>query len=263
MNANTPITNLPFEGEYLCSPSKKHSDIVVFIHHFGGNKKSTRRHQKILLEAGYDCVTFNLYYHSFDADSQFSHRLMKLIRHVVTGHKNFIETWTDQLNSVLDHLPGEKILFSLSSPSTSAVGVLGGKQRKDVKAWICDSGPFLDAWECFWNYNAVLARISNPLLLAAINTTSFIIFGGLGYERRLRRWISETPKDFPVLSLRCEKDQLVPLRAIEKFFALPHSFRLSTHLFNGAEHLGGIKTHFSDYRQILIEFLQDFRQTGS
>jgi len=263
MSASIQITSLPFEGEYLHSPSKRHKEIVVFIHHFGGSKKTTRRHQKLILDEGYDCVIFNLYYHSFDSGLSQWKRVGKFFTHFLTFHKNFIHSWSFQLNEVLNQIPGQKILFSLSSPSTSVVGVLGHYKRTDIQGWVCDCGPFLDAWSCFRNYNSLLANIKNPFLLYLINASAFVMFGGIGYKARMKSWLSQFPMNFPVLSLRCEKDLLVPPTSIDKFFNISNALRIFRHTFKDLGHLEGIKRAPQEYRQVLVQFLQACKNIGN
>lgn len=250
--------SLPFEGEYHASPSRRFQEVVVLIHHFGGSKKSTRRHQKMLLQAGFDCVSFNLYFHSHDRTQTIQQRLKSLMFHFLSGKRNFIDQWVIQLSQVLDHLPGEKILYSLSSPSTSAVGVLGPKKRSDIKAWVCDCGPFLDVWTCFWNYSRHEARLSHFWALFLFNLLGFTMFGGWGYERRMKKWMDQIPPQFPALSLRSGQDQLVPPQSIQKFFNLSSNLSLQVCHFDQAGHLDAVKTASKDYQEIVLTFLQKF-----
>lgn len=249
------IPPLPFDGEYRHSPSRRFEEVVVFIHHFGGHKNSTRRHQEMVLKAGYDCVTFNLYYNSQERIPT-QKRLSNLVRHFFSGKRNFIDQWMKQLNLILDQIPGNKILYSLSSPSTAVVGCIGGQQRSDIKAWICDGGPFLDLWKCFWNYNRHESGLSHLLPLTLFNTLGFIMFGGFGYRTRMRRGLLMFPKDFPILSLRAAQDQLVPPSSIQKFFSLSNNLNINVHTFSPADHLSAIKTDRDTYERTVLTFLQ-------
>lgn len=250
------IPSLPFDGEYRASPSKRYREVIIFVHHFGGHKRSTKRHQEMVLNAGYDCVTFNLYYNSQEGKITTHQRLKNLISHFASGKRNFIDQWIAQLSVILDQIPGEKIVYSLSSPSTSVVGCVGHKERKDIKAWVCDCGPFLDVWNCFWNYNRYESRLSNWPSIALFNVLGFTMFGGIGYRARMQKWILRFPKDFPILSLRAGRDKLVPPQAIEKFFNLSSGLDLQTHLFSQADHLGAIKTDAGSYKSVVLTFLQ-------
>lgn len=250
------LNNLPFDGELFAAPSKKFKETIVFVHHFGGNKKSTRRHQDILLQAGYDCVTFNLYYHSFSGKMTFKKRLKSMFRHFLSGRRNFIHQWTHELSTILDLIPGDKILFSLSSPSVSVASSIATHQRKDIKAWVCDCGPFLEAWTCFWNYNKYEAQIKNPIFLLLFNSLGFLMFGGIGYKSHVQKWLLSFSKGFPVLSLRAENDQLVPPSAIDKFFSVYNDLNIQIHCFKQAGHLTAIKSHAFEYSQVILTFLQ-------
>lgn len=247
---------LPHDGELLVSPSRKFKETVIFVHHFGGHKRSTKRHQEILLQAGYNCVTFNLYYNSFAGKMTLRKRLKNMLDHFISRRKSFICQWTNELSNILDQVPGDKIIFSLSSPSVSVASSMASGQRKDIKAWICDCGPFLDVWTCFWNYNKYEAKIKNPLLLILFNTLGFLMFGGKGYKKHVEEWLLSFPKDFPVLSLRSGKDRLVPPSSIDKFFNIYNNLMVKSHCFDEAGHLTAIKSHTSKYSQIILTFLQ-------
>ncbi len=250
------MSHLPFDGEYLKSPSKKFNETIVFVHHFGGHKRSTRRHQNLVLEAGFDCVTFNLYFNSARGQQSFRHRFKKMFFHFAKGRRNFINQWTDELAEILDTLPGRKIIFSLSSPSTAVAGNIGRDHRKDISAWVCDCGPFLDAWTCFWNYNVHLSGAQNWLMTFVFNTIGFIMFGGIFYKTRMKKWVLSFPKGFPVLSLRAQKDALVPPVSIDRFFSLSDGLDLVSHTFVEAGHLDAVKKNEHQYKEIVLTFLQ-------
>lgn len=247
--------SLPFDGEYRRSSSKRFHEVIVFIHHFGGHKHSTKRHQEMVLKAGYDCVTFNLYYHSQEKLSP-RERLSNLLEHFLSGRRNLFEQWVKQLDLILDQIPGDKVIYSLSSPSTAAVGSIGLRQRKDVKAWICDGGPFLDLWKCFWNYNRYESKLTHLVPLTLFNTLGFLMFGGLTYRAKMRRWLLRFPKDFPILNLRAAQDQLVPPSAIQKFFSLSNQLSPEVHVFSHSDHLSAIKTERETYEKTVLTFLQ-------
>ncbi len=63
MNLPKSRNLIPGEGAILSSPNKKYEELIVFVHFFGGNKLSMRRHVDFVNELGFDALTFNL---SFD-----------------------------------------------------------------------------------------------------------------------------------------------------------------------------------------------------
>jgi len=255
------MTALPFEGERRFSPSKKYEETVVFVHHFGGHKWSTKRHQDLVLDAGFDCVTFNLYFNSFEGPQSAAQQLSKMFRHLVGLEKDFVLQWAEQLNLILDQIPGDKVIFSLSSPSSAVASCWGLHQRTDLRAWICDCGPFLDAWQCFRNYSRYEAHLENPPFLQAFTLLGYLLFGGLSYQKRMREWMSRLPPAFPLLSLRAGKDLLVPPSSIQKFFSPYKDLNLKVFCFEEAGHLTAIKSMPEKYRQVVVTFLQEIHKT--
>lgn len=254
MDAKTKL-KLPYDGELLLSPNKKFKETIVFVHHFGGNKRTTKRHQNLVLELGFDCVTFNLFENSQGKEIDGFERVKRLILHLFKGKKTYVANWTKELNDILNSIEGSKIIFSLSSPSTSAVGVLGKLKRKDIKAWVCDGGPFVQIWSCFKNYAALETKTKNPIISYIHTTLGFIFFGGLGYNRRMTLWLKDLPKDLPILNFRAALDQLVPEKAIEGFFALNVELEPEVVRLEHSGHLEGIKTEKGLYHSKLSDFL--------
>ncbi len=249
--------NLPYEGEYRKAPSKRFNEVIVFVHHFGGQKRSTRRHQEMVLAAGYDCVIFNLHYNSSKATHSPNQRLLRLFKNYLKVPRSFISIWTDELNEILNQIPGPKIIYSLSSPSTAVVGCLGPKKRQDIQAWVCDCGPFLKVWQCFWNYSKYEAKRSNFFSILFFNTFGFLFFGGVFYRTRMRRWLRINNRQVPTLSLRAGQDRLVPAHAVSDFFSLPNSLRVESETFAHSNHLDAIKTDASRYQSVVLTFLQN------
>lgn len=238
------------------SDNKKFQETIVFVHHFGGNKHTTLRHQDLVLKLGFDCVSFDLY-QSHDAKKITSaQRIKRQIDHLRTLHKSFVTTWVQELDAVLDQIEGPKILYTFSSPSSSAAGVIGYKKRKDIKAWICDGGPFLRIWECFRNYAIMETDTTNVFVSNIFTTMGFLLFGGIGFDQKMKKWLKDFPEKFPILSLRADHDELVPANAIQEFFNLSSGLNPQVVHLPNTGHLQGIKTDKALYESKVTEFLQ-------
>jgi hypothetical protein len=215
----------------------------VFTHHFGGHGSSTKRHQDFVNELGFDCVSFSL-------DCEWKPSMRMSLR----------EVWVAQLTHILDQVPGDKILYTFSSPSMVTPQVLIEGHRTDIRAWICDGGPFLDLFHCFQNYykhqkdfTGVMNRVAASL--------GYVVIGAVGLSRRVRRWMAAFPPDVPVLSIRAGHDHLVSERAIDSFFAAGAQMNLQKVAIPEAEHLEGLKNFPNIYKPAVKEFLTTYAQT--
>jgi len=212
-------------------------ETIVFIHHFGGHGASTKRHQDFVNEIGFDCISFTL-------DCEWKPEMDMTLR----------EVWCEQLTSVLDQTPGDKIIYSFSSLSMIVPQVLVEDGRKDIRAWVCDGGPFLELFHCFQNYYTYQMNVTGfkNVVLTAIG---YILMGAVGLNQKVRRWMRAFPTDVPVLSIRAGHDKLVPARAIEKFFATGTKMNLQKFEILEAEHLEGLKSFPDIYKPVVRDFL--------
>jgi pimeloyl-ACP methyl ester carboxylesterase len=230
------VNPLPHKGLWSRAETKRFAETVVFLHHFGGHRSSTHRHQKFVNTLGFDCVAFNL-------PSQ--------IRSLSTFH----EIWARQLSDILDAISGPKILMSFSTPSLAAFEVIGRLKRSDIRAWVCDGGPYLNPI-CVRNY--YWHHIQAPLWLATIEgAIGYVLLFGLGFRKRVQQGFEGFPKDFPVLSVRAGQDMLVPERYIEEFFDLGKNIHLQVLQIPDAAHLEGLKSFPDVYGPRVKKFLTD------
>jgi hypothetical protein len=235
---------LPHDGRIVRAATKRFQEPIVFIHHFGGNALTTRRHQELVNELGFDAVSMSL-----------SHNQVPRIRDLAKPpYKTWIEIWTDELGEILDAIPGQKIIFSLSSPSFAALKTLGELGRTDIPAWICDGGPFLNAMTCLRNFYRVETEVPRPVI-PALAAAATVILGGIDFDRRAHAWVRKLPLTLPVLSIRGEKDEIVPARCTEKLFASNRSLALTKVTIPECGHLEGLKTHAAIYMAAVKQFL--------
>lgn len=240
--------NLPFDGELTPAPQKKFKETVVMVHHFGGNKKTLARHASLFNDLGFDVVRFNLIFN----DVKPTKRLP------ITGDLRFgvRHLWVDQIESILNSIPGPKIVFSLSMPSNSALEAIARRQAKDITAIICDGGPFLDLGKCIWNLYTHEFSVKSKILRAAFSSLSLALYG-LGAKDSLKELLQQIPPGFPVLSIRGERDPLVSSNSIDKFFASQSHLKIETVSFLDGEHLDGLKRFPEEYTDYVRDFLDE------
>jgi hypothetical protein len=213
-------------------------ETIVFTHHFGGHGASTKRHQDFVNALGFDCVSFNL---------AKDWRTLKL--------ETFRQAWVKQLTGILDQVPGPKILYTFSSPSLATPEVIVDEKRNDIRAWICDGGPFLQMLHCFQNYYRYQANLTGALnQLAAV--FAYGIVGCIGLESKVHQWMRDFPKDIPILSIRSGHDKMVPLSAIDEFFAGTSHLNFQKLEIAEAEHLEGLKHFPGIYEPTVRNFLE-------
>ncbi|MGE0528815.1 MAG: alpha/beta fold hydrolase [Bdellovibrionales bacterium] len=234
----------PCNGRLRHARDKRFAATVVFIHHFGGNRSSTRRHQDMVLDMGLDCFSFDL---SFNRTPKWT--LLNSLS------ENALESWTRELELVLNALPGDKILYSFSFPSTSVPTLLARRPRTDIKAWICDGGPFLEPWRCLWNYFIYAEptpRLTKRFLLTCY---SYVFIGGPLYETRIHDSVSRLDPGLPILSVRSGRDVLVPERAIDRVFKVNPRLNLNVLRLPEAPHLEGFKQQPEKYTAAVREIV--------
>jgi pimeloyl-ACP methyl ester carboxylesterase len=245
----TESGSAPGQGRLRRAPDKRFAPTVVFLHHFGGNRGTTRRHQDMVLEMGFDCYSFNL---SANVIPTFEGLRP---RHLEAFRRGVIEHWAAELAAVLDGLEGRKILFSFSFPSVTVPALLGPRPRADVTAWICDGGPFIDMWPCMWNlftYTRPELGVAKRLALTGV---SYAAMGGPFYRLGVTGWMHGLDPGFPILSIRSGNDVLVPERAIDGFFAVNPRLRPRKLLLPDASHLEGLKQFPQIYKTAVADFL--------
>ena len=240
---------------------KKFREVVVIVHHYGGDKHSFSRHVDWLNELGYDVITFDLPVRSLSHIARslpFNKNWDFGLRHV----------WADKIETVLGHLPEEKIIFSFSFSSAAALMAIGQRHAIDVKGWICEGGPFLQVdtgiFNLFSNEDlspAFLKRISNMKIKKYFAKFAAAAIGGFGYEKNGKSQLNYLPENFPILSIRSEKDELVKPQMIDQFFnGRSQNQNFAKLELSHAGHLLGLKQEPDIYKNRVQEFLMSVSQ---
>jgi hypothetical protein len=252
-----PITTLKAE-------KKIYKESVVMVHHYGGNKFSFKRTMEFLNSIGLDVYTFDLPY----SDVRQVSRLPTYKKGFGLRHK-----WADIISTRLEQVPGDKFVFSLSSPSAAALDAMAEREFRDIKGWVCDGGPFADLQTGMTNLvreaglfggkyinrlglkNSFVPKIySNTVGWLLIN-----LYGSRNYENDMARFLKKLPKDFPIISFREGEDKLVYPQMIDQFFALA-SVQVQPVLLEKAGHLLGFKEAPERYETFLLDY---FKRNGT
>jgi pimeloyl-ACP methyl ester carboxylesterase len=237
---------LPFDGEMARAPERRFQETIVFVHHFGGDRRTTLRHRKFVNKLGFDAVSFTLNFNHFNPAKG-----LPISGDLAFGARHL---WTEQIEAILNALPGRKMIYSFSMPSNSAFEAIARRHAEDVTAVVCDGGPFLQLLKCTWNLYqhefAVRSRV-----LRAVFTGLGLLMVGPGTEFELGEELSSLPAGLPVLSIRGTEDPLVPIEAIEEFLAYAPQVSLKTLTLDGGHHLDGLKKFPEIYTSVVEDFL--------
>ncbi len=227
--------------------SEKKSDLIVFVHFFGGNQKMLKRHISLVNQNGYDAVGFDLSY-----DSRWQLKKLPASKY---GNLGIRYLWADELESVLNQFAERsKIIYAFSNPCAAAIECTARREAKDIKAIICDSGPFLHMWTCSYNLISEHFKIKN--IFAKSFFTGLIRYGwGINHEQNLKKDLQSLPDSFPVLSFRAWNDKLVPVKAIEDAFLEAPHLKLQIVNLTESGHLDGLKSEPQLYKDKLLDFL--------
>ena len=237
---------LPFDGEIHRAAERRYAETVVFIHHYGGSKKTVLRHVRMVNQLGYDAVTFDLLHFEFG----------KMPKLPITADLKFgmRHLWAQQIEAVLNAVPGKKIIYSFSMPSASAIDALSRRQGRDVVAMVCDGGPFLDLPRCTWNLYTHEYVVKSRIMRGVFSAAGIAMFG-LGIKSELPGQFRKIPAGFPVLSIQGASDPLVPRSAIEEFFSYGKHLELEEFVIPDGGHLDGLKRAPDDYVSMVRPFL--------
>ena len=192
-----------------------------------------KRHQNFVAELGYDSVCFTL----------------------GKGRVGLRSRWQNEIGQILDAIPRPKIVFSFSFPSAAAALAMANRGGTDIKAWICDGGPFLMPIQCLWNYYSHHEPTKALWLRAARTTLGFGALGMWNLKSELHAALEKLPPGFPVLSIRSWQDQLVPIAAIDQAFATKHKLKLETLTLPEGDHIEGLARHAAEYKPRVEQFL--------
>ncbi|MDE0119885.1 MAG: DUF829 domain-containing protein [Bdellovibrionales bacterium] len=240
------IENFPSQT-IIPSHKKKHDTKIIFIHHLGGEPVHLKHHVEFLNQNGFDVYTYPAFLHGKEDWDAFFPLIKK-------SKKGILEIWTEELEQQLNQLNGKKIIFSFSFPSVSAL--LAISKRTDIKALICDGGPFLDLWSSCWRFFTYHQQIKSVLFKLYLTGRMYFAFQALSIRRKIKKQLMHIPKNFPILSLQSEQDQLVPASSINKFFKQMKQVHLTTVPLKDSAHLEGLKKERDFYMKSVLTFLQ-------
>ncbi|WP_413576748.1 hypothetical protein ACLVWU_01750 [Bdellovibrio sp. HCB290] len=238
----------PFEGEFYLSRNKQFNELIFFVHFYEGSKRELLRHIKLVNDLGFDAFAFQLNGTAKD--------LVKRLPITADGTIGVKHVYAAQIEKLLNEIPGNKIIFSFSNPSASAIEAMAKRRCIDTVAMICDSGPtarFLPSvWKLVRNYKF-------PVLFSGLKvpaTAALSVFWSLHFHKDIQNQLAEFPENFPLLSIRGWKDKLIPPEHIDEVFEPHHNLNWTKLNLPEAEHLTGLRDCRSEYAPSVEAFLK-------
>ena len=232
-------------GAYHASECKRQNTLIVLTHHLGGLPRQLNRHVEFLNQNGFDAYTYPAFLHGKDHWKDFLPALKN-------RKQGVLEIWATELQDRLNHLPaGPKALFSFSFSCVSALLVI--PQRQDIKALICDGGPFLDFPQACFRLITHYHRASGfffKLCLTGKIHRAFKV-----RSKKVHKSLGLMPHNFPILSLRGERDQQAPPIVIDRFFRKAKNPHITVCQLKHSAHLKGLKTEREFYIKNVMDFL--------
>lgn len=256
--------SLPYNGRLAKAKTKKFNETILFVPFFNSAQKSLQRHVDFVNELGYDAVTFDL--HQTPAILDFSQGLLTPLKQ----WRQLSQTWkppvnanmkfglkhiyADQIENLLNLLPGKKIVFAFSNPGGAAIEALARRHCADVTGLICDSGPsgkfvdsFMNLAKHDWKIDSALLRWSMAPILSLAWSPAL--------HKDVAADLNSFPKDFKVLSIRGWKDVLIPPNHIDAIFEAQHQVAWQRLSLPAAGHLVGLRDFYDEYAPPVTKFL--------
>lgn len=245
---------LPFDAELMRAKNRRFDETVVFVHHFGGSRRTVLRHMRLVNEFGLDGVRFDLIFNKTRPQKQLP----------ITGDLRFgvRHVWADQIEAILNAIPGKKVLYSFSLPSSSALQAIARRRARDISGLICDGGPFLQLHRCIWNLYEQEYKVQSRVLRAGFTGASMLLWG-MRFKEQMKNTLNDIHPGFPVLSIRGWQDTLVPPSAIEDFFSLQEHLELEVLALPEAQHLKGLRDFPDEYVPRVESFLKRIATAAS
>jgi hypothetical protein len=164
--------------------------------------------------------------------------------------------WADQIEGLLNEIPGDKILFSFSNPSASAIEAIAKRNAADIKGLICDGGPSGQLWHSMVNY---FTHEMN-LFLYPVKAAAAIASASLWHPNFLKVMhedLEKFPKGFRLLSIRGWKDPLISPKMIDMVFEPHTQIDWQKLALPEGKHVNGLKDHPEEYKGPVLNFLRE------
>jgi hypothetical protein len=244
-SAEPALGGLPFEGELHQAPKKKFVETILIVPFYGAKKGALQRHVHFLNELGYDVATYSITKESRTLQkSLFSSKEYFGMMHI----------WSDQVEALLNAIPGKKIVFAFSNPSASAIKAIARRNAADVTGLVCDSGPANNMYDSLINYFTYEEPI-HFLPLKILAAAGSRLLWASEISAGVHKDLAALPKDFKILSVRGWKDKLISTHNIDQVFEPHLQIDWQKLSLPQAGHLNGLRDFKNEYQEPIKKFL--------
>lgn len=236
----------PLDAELFPAENLKYNETVLIVPFYGSKKPQVQRHVDMLNDLGFNVVTY---------DQTFSS--INVLPQIMSSREGlgFKHVWADQVEGLLNAIPGNKIVYGLSNPSSGAIEAIGRRHATDIKGLIVDGGPTARFFKSIVKYLTTEEPIPTKVLRFAMAGLTTALWTP-DFAKTLSRDLKKFPKGFPVLSIRGWKDRLIPPSHIDMVFE-PHPHLAWQKLsLPEADHLNGLRDFPDEYIPAVKSFLE-------
>lgn len=258
--------SFPYEGRLFKARNKKFAETILLVPFFGSEQRELARHIKLLNDLGYDTVIFNLQKTPTILD--FSQGLLTPLKKwkeikdtlklPISSSQKFglKHVYADQVENMLNLLPGKKIIFAFSNPGAAAIEALARRKCTDVTGAIFDSGPsgkFVDSFSNLAKHEWKIASLALRYVLAPLLSYAWSPY----LHKDTQSDLNQFPKGYKILSIRGWKDRIIPPDHIDAIFDPHPDLDWRKLSLPEADHLVGLRDYRSEYAPAVEKFLKE------
>ncbi len=258
--------SFPYEGRLVKSRNKKFEETILLVPFFGSEQRELARHVKFLNDLGYDATLFSLQKAPMILD--FNQGLLTPLKRwkeikdnlkvPISSQLKFglKHVYADQIENMLNLLPGKKIVFAFSNPGAAAIEALARRKCVDVVGAVFDSGPsgkFVDSFVNLAKYDWKINSLALRQVLAPLLSYAWSPYLHKDTQTDLKQF----PKGFKILSIRGWKDRLIPPDHIDAIFDPHPDLDWRKLSLPESDHLVGLRDYRSEYAPAVEKFLQE------
>lgn len=224
---------------------KKFQETILFVPFFGAHANSLQRHMDLVAGLGFDSVTFELM-------DDWGAALTQIISS--KGQLGLKHVWADQIENLLNSIPGKKIVYSFSNPTASAFEAIAHRNAWDISAMICDGGPsgqLTKSMLKFFSVEKPVPSLFLRMILAGVSANMW----SPHYKTAISQDLDKFPKGFRLLSIRGWKDPLISPEMIDKVFEGHDQIDWEKLSIPEGKHLNGLKDFPEQYVPKVQSFL--------
>lgn len=234
------------DGVYSKAQNRAFEEVVFFVHFYEGNRRLLKRHIDLVNTLGFDAYAFNLRDDFSVWRPPFS----------TTGKFGYKHAYADQIEKLLNDVPGKKIVFSFSNPTAAAIEAMSRRNCEDTVALIADSGPSAKFVKSVFNL-MVREKDFAPWPVRAAVTPLFSAVWSPRLHFDLHEDLKTFPAHFPILSIRGWKDPLISPDQIDAVFEPHKNLDWRKLALPEAGHLNGLRDFREDYEPVVKRFLSE------